>query len=159
MPKKRHNRELIKHLVMSCIVYRLDENTALDYIEALNPTGKISSSFYQQLKREVNSDDNLKKFFYEQAKIGFIRDHILRVYETEEILTKLFHIFINTRENEVKLVISLSHAILEANKRAEELSLSNPIIDRIKQEIDQENNSTKHHDDSSSNNNLSQRKF
>ncbi len=93
----------------------------------------------QRYKNYINSDQSLDIYFNEHARIGFVKDQRSRKNEMNSVNEQLLRRWKNLtgRENaDVDQIIRMSHAIVSVNKRLEEISLSNPVISKIKAKVD-----------------------
>lgn len=150
---------VLHNLITDCMTYRLTEEESLEYIAIRYK--KISKRHYYRIKKQLNSDEELQRFFDHHTRIGFIIDHKKRRDEIESVLEQLMRRLLELATQKITNYLALtrlSEAIISANKRAEEISLSNPIISKIKIEIEQLRESEKKHDKDDSYN-TSQRKF
>ena len=124
-------------LVEDCMTHNLSEKESLSYIEKRHK--KVSKMTYHRYKDYINSDESLNIYFNEHARIGFVIDQRDRKNEMNSINSQLLRRWKNLtgRENtDVDQIIRLSHAIVSVNKRLEEISLSNPVISKIKAKVD-----------------------
>ena len=125
-------------LVQDCLTHRLTEPEALEYIE--KRTGeKVKRDTYYTWKRKLKSDKELDIFFNDHTRIGFVRDQRDRKDEVDSVLDGLMRRWKNLKGAKIVdeyRMVRLSEAIINANKRAEEISLSNPVISAIKAKVD-----------------------
>ena len=118
------------------MTHRLTEPEALEYIE--KRTGKKPNrDTYYTWKRKINSEDSLNIYFNDHTRIGFVLDQRNRKDEMESVMEGLMRKWkkMNTNTDEYRMV-RISDAIVNANKRLEEISLSNPVISAIKAKVD-----------------------
>lgn len=125
-------------LVQDCLTHRLTEKESLEYIE--KRTGeKVKRDTYYTWKNKLKSDKELDIFFNEHTRIGFVRDQRDRKDEIMSVLEGLMRRWKNMKGKEKVdeyRMVRLSEAIINANKRMEEISLSNPVISAIKAKVD-----------------------
>jgi len=138
------NLELERKLVLDCITYRLPQAMSLEYIKQMKQivTGNrrsrgISATKYKNIKKDLESDDALSKYLNEHSRIGFVKDQRDRAEEVSKGMEKIMNSLadidpVKDRDDLVKIIPSL----VMLSRRAEEISLSNPIISKIKMEAD-----------------------
>ena len=131
-------RGMMRILVQDCLTHRLTEKESLEYIE--KRTGeKVKRDTYYTWKNKLKSDKELDIFFNEHTRIGFVRDQRDRKDEIMSVLEGLMRRWKNMKGKEKVdeyRMVRLSEAIINANKRMEEISLSNPVISAIKAKVD-----------------------
>lgn len=136
------NKESILHnLVTDCITYRLSEKESLEYITTRYK--KISRRHYFRIKKQILSDQELDDFFNHHARIGFVLDHKKRRDEMELVLGYLMKRWLSITEGNLfrfSDMTRLAETIIHVNQRAEDLSLSNSIIFKIKEDFEEANN-------------------
>ncbi len=129
---------MMRILVQDCLTHRLTEKESLEYIE--KRTGeKVKRDTYYTWKNKLKSDKELDIFFNEHTRIGFVRDQRDRKDEIMSVLEGLMRRWKNMKGKEKVdeyRMVRLSEAIINANKRMEEISLSNPVISAIKAKVD-----------------------
>ena len=119
------------------MTHHLSERESLTYIEKRYK--KVAKQTYHNYKKHIDSDDTLNIYFNEHARIGFVKDQRDRKNEMESVLDQLMRRWKNItgRENaDLNDIVKLSHAIRLINHRLEEISLSNPVIAKIKAKVD-----------------------
>ena len=130
-------KDTLEILVIDCMTHRLTEEESLKYIETRYK--KIHRRTLRRRKREILDDDSLQMYFNEHTRIGFVIDQRNRKNEMESILDQLMRRWkdLTSKENaDIYKIVRLSNAIVEANKRLEDISLSNPVISKIKEKVD-----------------------
>jgi len=134
----RHkNRELLL-IVQDCVTYRLHEKEALEYIEQRYDQS-ISRGHYFRLKRHLESDEELNYYFDYHARIGFVKDQRDRANEIKSVMSELMRRWFSLSKEkypDIYKMVRLAEAIINASKRFEEISLSNPVIAKIKAKVD-----------------------
>lgn len=127
--------KVLQILVEDCITHRLTEIESLQYINERHKN--ISDRTLRRYKKKIESDDTLNIYFNEHARIGFVRDQKKRKDEMDAVLTKLMNKWHSVKDDDdIHRTVRLAEAIIGANKRLEEISLSNPVISQIKNKLD-----------------------
>ena len=95
------------------------------------------SQAHQKRSQEITSDDSLSQYFDEHTRIGFVRDQKNRKSEMESVMNTLMRKWkkFDINSDEYRMV-RISDAIVNASKRLEEISLSNPVISAVKAKVD-----------------------
>ncbi len=142
-------KDLLLPLVSEAVTWELDEEQGIKFVATYDPRNsnlkpefwkKISSRTYRRYKAEVLADENINKYFDHHRKIGFIQDHKKRRDEAELILKILKQRFLalsGSDNVDVYRLSRLGETLATWSKRAEEISLSNPVIAAIKVEVEQ----------------------
>lgn len=125
-------------LVQDCITHRLSDKESLEYIKTrLNHT--VSLAALKRRKYRMQSEKSLNQYYNYHTRIGFVKDQRDRKNEVEAVLNDLMRKwkqYTITNNTEISQLTKLSSGIIEANRRLEEISLSTPIIAKIKMEVE-----------------------
>ena len=131
----------LEQLVLDCDTYRLSEKEALEYIST-RFRKSISARHYYRMKKKITSEDHLQDWLNEHARIGFVIEHKKRIDEIEIFRKALLEHLKNETlkpisEQDRKGIIQLFETLLKINHRLSELYLGNPIIQEIKNTIEE----------------------
>lgn len=145
-------KETLMIIGAEAMAWDLDIEQAIDYIAAYDPRNlgvtqdkyiKISKKTWQRYRKELEADDRLNKYFNHHTRIGFVQQQKKRMEEAELILKHLKARFLalsGVENVDVYRLSRLSETIATWSKRAEEISLANPVIASIKMEVDARGN-------------------
>jgi len=135
---KKRAKSLKQILVEDCITHRLTEPESLKYIEK-RMGESISRTNLQDWKRKINADETLDIYFNEHTRIGFVRNQRERYDEAESVMGVLMRqwgLFRKEKDPDIADLCKLADTIMSVNKRMEDISMSNPVISKIKTRID-----------------------
>jgi hypothetical protein len=124
-------------LVTDCITHRMTQVESKEYIKTRYK--EVSLSTIKRTKSRLLSDDALNKYFNEHTRIGFVHDQRDRRNEMLSVMEQLMRRwkdYTSRKDIDIHRVVRLAEAIVNTNKRLEEISLSNPVISKIKAKID-----------------------
>ncbi len=129
--------KFLNELVKDCIIYRLQQDEALKYIE-IRFHG-ISVSSYKQRKAAVLSDESTQLWLNHFTRIGFVQHHkeqIEHIQKLQDDSLKQFYLeTIGEQRNEDK-ILKLKQDIRDNVKLLSELGLGTPIISAIKAKLE-----------------------
>ena len=123
--------------VSDCITYRLTMKESMAYMVSRKHT--CSPATFKRYKRKIINEKGLQVWFNEHTQIGFVREHRLRMLEIDTMYRKMARIYAKEIEKEnpnIYNVTTLTKLLIMLNIRMSELNLGNPIISKIKLEID-----------------------
>ena len=133
---------MLYNLVLDCETYRLSEEEAKEYVRK-RTNGKIELSHvqYYRIKRHIHSDPEIQNWFNHFTRIGFVIEHRKRIEEMELLQKTLLQEYYKELEKpkgkgDKVWLLKLSERIESQNKRLSELTLGNPIIAKIKKQVD-----------------------
>ena len=143
-------KETLMIIGAEAIAWDLDIEQAIDYIAAYDPRNsgigqdhpkyvKISQRTWRRYREELSTDDTLNQYFNHHTRVGFIQQQKKRMEEAELILKHLKARFLalsGVENVDVYRLSRLSETIATWSKRAEEISLANPVIAKIKMEVE-----------------------
>jgi len=133
----KHPKKVLLNLIEDCLTYRLTEKESIEYIKERYQS--ITRNTLNNYKRHIESDETLNIYFNEHTRIGFVKEHVQRFKEMNIVLKGLLELWDKldmTIQADQQTRIRLAHAIISVNNRLENISLANPVISKIKAEID-----------------------
>ena len=114
------------------------EKESLEYIATRYK--KISRRQYFRVKKQILSDQEINDFFNHHARIGFVLDHKKRRDEMELVLGYLMKRWLSITEGNLFRftdMTRLAETIIHVSQRAEEITLSNSVIFKIKRDLEE----------------------
>ncbi len=129
-------KETIELLMQDCVTHRLTDVESIDYIDK-RIHHKYTRKTIGVWRKQINSDDSLSQYFDDHTRIGFVRDQRDRMQEMDSVMKLLMKKWLTlTPASDEYRMVRLSDAIVNASKRLEEISLSNPVISAVKAKVD-----------------------
>jgi len=152
MRKTDAQRLLERKLVQDCVIYRFTENEALQYIKIYSGDNlEMKRSKYFDIKKKLESDEELQLWLKEHMAVGIIKDHKdhhqllhkmlednVKMYFTEKSIPAKIDQegqSMNNPEYNFNKIRILQKEIREIIAEIGEVGLANPIVAAIKQEI------------------------
>jgi hypothetical protein len=129
--------KFLNELIKDCIMFRLTETEALEYIE--HRFRKISLSSYKSRKSKINSDKSTEIWLNHSSRVGFVTNHKKHIEYIKSILDdslRQFFIEKNKKNRDEKTIQILKNDIRENTKLLSELNLGTPVISAIKSRIE-----------------------
>ncbi len=135
---KKRAKSLKQTLIEDCITHRLTYEESKDYVEK-RLGAELSRTNFFDWKRKINSDDTLDIYFNEHTRIGFVKNQRDRYDEAESVMATLMRQwgeFRGKSDPDIGELCRLADTIISVNKRMEDISMSNPVISKIKTRIE-----------------------
>jgi hypothetical protein len=129
--------KFLNELTKDCIMFRLTETEALEYIE--HRFRPISLSSYKSRKSKINSDKSTEIWLNHFTRVGFVTNHKNHIEYIKSILDdslRQFFIEKNKKNRDEKKLQNLKNDIRENTKLLSELNLGTPVISAIKSRIE-----------------------
>lgn len=135
----------IKNLIKDCIAFDLNERESIEYISVRigkkytrgrhkDETKKIGAASFYNYKKEVKEElGNIDTRMYEHAKVGFVSTHFEIMDTAKRILNHLASTLFTTQNAFQKAAIA--QQAREYGRFLDELNVSSPIIDQMRQYI------------------------
>jgi len=160
---------MFKKLVIDTIVWNFDTKTSLEYIARIGKE-TISERYYFKIKKQVTSDQEVNSWLNHYMRVGFVLIHKMEIEELIRIKKPLLDIYyletskpylildpegsrgaegravmINNPAYNVDRVIRLATQIDSLNKSLDDLYAANPMVQAIKQKMNESNNPNVHY--------------
>ena len=124
----------LKRLLLDCSTFRLTDKESQHYIEQYTRV-KLHEKTINKKRKELESDPEINQWLGYQTRIGFVKQHRMRMEEMEKVQGRLMRTFLQT--NDTQIIMELSDKIVNVNKRLSELNLGSPIIAQIKKKLEE----------------------
>ena len=130
--------KFLNELVKDCVLYRLTEQEALEYIKFRYKA--ISLSAYKLRKGKVSSEQSTEIWMNHFTRVGFVTHHkeqidIIQTIQNDSL--KQLHIERNKEDRNEAIIFRLKDDIRENAKVLSEFSLGTPIIAAIKKKLEE----------------------
>ena len=139
---KKSDNKLINELVKDCLLYRLTESEALDYIEKRYGK-KIGLTSYKVRKAKLRSDVSTNIWLNHFTRIGFVQSHQGHIERINKLCDDSMHQLekeISKPNRNERMILQLKDSIMEATKLLVGLDMGSPIIAEIKTRLEQKEN-------------------
>ena len=138
--------KLLNELVKDCIMYRLTETEALEYIKFRFKV--ISLAAYKSRKGKVTSEQSTQIWMNHFTRVGFVTHHkeqieIIQTIQNDSL--KQLHLERNKEDRNEAIIFRLKEDIRENAKLLSELGLGTPVIAAIKTKIEEANQIQRQH--------------
>jgi hypothetical protein len=157
-PNNESEQKLIRKLALDIKTWGMEFKVGKKYMETFLKRD-ISEPTYFRYLASLDTDESLKAWIEEQARVGFVRnqrdmtEQILRLItkvdgllaaeiakdDTIEVENKSGSMEIPNPNKNKMYILGLIRQLIDLNKRIEELNLGNPIVATIKYMIDHTN--------------------
>ena len=131
--------KLLNELVKDCIMYRLTESEALEYIKFRHHA--ISLASYKSRKGKVQSDQSSQIWLNHFTRIGFVNNQKQQIEVIEKIqsdsLKQLYLECAKQDRRDEGIIFRLKEDIRENTKLLSEFGLGMPIIAAIKAKLEE----------------------
>ena len=138
--------KLLNELVKDCIMYRLTESEALEYIKFRYKA--ISLSGYKLRKGKVTSEQSTQIWMNHFTRVGFVTHHkeqidIIKTIQNDSL--KQLHLERKKEDRNEAIIFRLKEDIRENAKLLSELGLGTPVIAAIKTKFEEANQIQRQH--------------
>ena len=137
------DRIILKELVRDCMLYGLNEQESLDYVQRRAARIRISRSNFYAIKKRIsqNEEDTLQKRLTNHARVGFALSHFQVIDQIQGIQKILFQTLLeeSSKSDGKKNLFAISRLasnLLENIQALRTLNLDAPFVAALKAEID-----------------------
>jgi hypothetical protein len=136
------DRKLFEQLVQDCVLYGLNEQESLEYVEKRSGGIKMPRSTYYSLKKRISRQESnmLQHRLNEHVRVGFALNHFQHIHSIANIQKILFRAITDEsskqpNERNVFAISRLAGNMLENIQFLRQLNIDLPFVNQMKAEL------------------------